>query len=234
MLSAMPETVIATAPALVIYIFGMGFFNVFLVGKGIDYISRPIVTSLYFGVMSLAAVAIYYRDIFNHLATPAYATLAVSFLFLVVLILFPKLLKGSDGLSVISKNNRNVFFLRMSYSYILSKSVEILFQQVVVFTLVIKLAGIYPDPFAVIGIFAILFTAVHLPITAFIGFKFGMIFTVAAALSALVFPPLILGFGGGFVYSYIIHWLFYLLLTLLVAKSKFVRTKLSGRELSGT
>ncbi|HET7681484.1 MAG TPA: hypothetical protein VFK79_15275 [Xanthobacteraceae bacterium] len=95
--------------------------------------------------------------------------------------------------------------------YFLPKSVEILFQQLLIAALVLALAANnYPIPKIAI-VCAILFGTTHL-LLGFGGLPFGYVarFAAAAAAFGLLFPHLILRVPNGFAYSYALHWLYYI------------------------
>lgn len=94
--------------------------------------------------------------------------------------------------------------------YFLPKSIDILFQQLLVVALVLALAA---EQFSVRKICvscALAFGAAHV-LLAFGGVPFGYVirFMVSAAAFGLIFPYLILRVPNGLAYSYIVHWLYY-------------------------
>lgn len=95
--------------------------------------------------------------------------------------------------------------------YFLPKSIEILFQQLLIAALVFALAS-NNYPISTIAIVcATLFGSAHL-LLGFGGLPFGYVVRFAAAAFAfgLVFPHLLLRVPNGFVYSYALHWLYYI------------------------
>jgi hypothetical protein len=94
--------------------------------------------------------------------------------------------------------------------YFLPKSIEILFQQLLVIALVLALAK-NDLPLGKISIYcAIVFGAAHV-LLALGGAPPGYVirFSLAAALFGLVFPYLILRVSNGLAYAYVVHWLYY-------------------------
>lgn len=94
--------------------------------------------------------------------------------------------------------------------YFLPKSVDILFQQLLVVALVLTLAAQQYSMRRIAVYCAVLFGGMH----AFLAFgdvPWGYVirFMVAAALFGLVFPHLILRVPNGLAYSYVVHWLYY-------------------------
>lgn len=94
--------------------------------------------------------------------------------------------------------------------YFLPKSIEILFQQLLVVALVLALSA-QQYTFRKISIYcALVFGGAHV-LLAFGGVPLGYVarFMVSAAAFGFIFPYLILRVPNGLAYSYMIHWLYY-------------------------
>lgn len=94
--------------------------------------------------------------------------------------------------------------------YFLPKSIDILFQQLLVVALVLALAA---QGYSIrkISIYcALMFAAAH-ALLGFGGVPIGYVirFMISAAAFGLMFPYLILRVRNGLAYSYVIHWLYY-------------------------
>jgi hypothetical protein len=94
--------------------------------------------------------------------------------------------------------------------YFLPKSVEILFQQLLIVALVLSLSARGYEIRKISLYCAALFGGTHL-LLAFGGVPLGYVvrFMVFAALFGLIFPYLILRLPNGLGYSYMLHWLYY-------------------------
>jgi hypothetical protein len=94
--------------------------------------------------------------------------------------------------------------------YFLPKSVDILFQQLLVVVLVLAFSALQYSLRTTSVWCALLFGAMHLLLT-FAGLPTGYVirFTVAATVFGLVFPYLILRVPNGIAYSYTTHWTYY-------------------------
>lgn len=94
--------------------------------------------------------------------------------------------------------------------YFLPKSIEILFQQLLVVALVLTLAAQRYSIRRISIYCAALFGAMHL-LLAFGGVPWGYVarFVVAATAFGFLFPNLILRVSNGLAYSYIVHWIYY-------------------------
>jgi hypothetical protein len=94
--------------------------------------------------------------------------------------------------------------------YFLPKSIEILFQQLLVVAMVLALAVEKYSLRRISAYCALAFGAAHV-LLAFGGVPPGYVirFMLAAAAFGFVFPYLILRVPNGLAYSYIVHWLYY-------------------------
>ena len=94
--------------------------------------------------------------------------------------------------------------------YFLPKSVDILFQQLLIVALVLSLSARGYEVRKISLYCAALFGGTHI-LLAFGGVPLGYVirFMVFAALFGLIFPYLILRIPNGLGYSYILHWLYY-------------------------
>jgi hypothetical protein len=103
--------------------------------------------------------------------------------------------------------------------YFLPKSIDILFQQLLIIALVIALASKKFSLRQISVYCACLFGAAHL-LLAFgaVPWIYVIRFAVLAAIFGIVFPYLILRVPNGFAYSYILHWAYYAL-TIIMART---------------
>lgn len=94
--------------------------------------------------------------------------------------------------------------------YFLPKSVEILFQQLLIAAMVLALAAARCRLRTIALSCGLMFGGAHL-LLAFGGMPFGYVtrFTIAASAFGLAFPYLILQLRNGFAYSYLTHWSYY-------------------------
>ncbi len=102
------------------------------------------------------------------------------------------------------------YYLKIDTRRLLSKSMDILAQQVIIVVLLVSLQSLGLTMLGIIGWFFILFALLHVPlIVSERGLWPSWLFAGAVVVFSLVFPPLILFVPYGFVYTFIIHWLFY-------------------------
>lgn len=102
--------------------------------------------------------------------------------------------------------------------YFLPKSIEILVQQILITVLVLEFYSRFNSLKETAVSYAICFGGAHILLFSINGAPtlYALMMTVGSVLSALVFPYLILRVRRGFVYSYMIHLVFYILLAMLL------------------
>ncbi len=192
----------------------LGIFYIFFVKRGIDYINNFLVTSIYFLAASLGVIYVFKNYFFDFVRQINVVSLVVLGGFFVVNIIIHWLANRSKQMprvvEKLTSDNHSLTFLKMDYRQIFSRSVEIFFQQVMVLLLVSWLVRQGLGDGRLIASFALIFAFVHVPILIFFGFAFGEYFIGASILAGLIFPALIYYFNAGVVYSYIVHWAFYL------------------------
>ena len=101
------------------------------------------------------------------------------------------------------------YFIKMDYRYIISKSFDILFQQVMIVIMVMWLSQQNHSLSEIILYFVLLFGLVHVFALFPAGKIFGTYYLIASLIGAVIFPMLILKVNYGFVYSFVIHVSFY-------------------------
>jgi hypothetical protein len=102
--------------------------------------------------------------------------------------------------------------------YFLPKSTEVLVQQILITVLVLELSFRFKSFSKVIIGYVIVFGGSHLFLFFMSGAStlYAAMMTVGALCSTFIFPYLILRVRGGFVYTYTIHLLFYILLAMFL------------------
>lgn len=114
------------------------------------------------------------------------------------------------------------FAMLMDYRYLIAKSFEILFQQISIILLISFLLEAKLNLLQLIVIFIAIFGMSHIP-AALVkknNIRWYVLFTLASFLSGIIFPLLIIKIHYGFVYSYIMHWSFYIIAGVLINMRK--------------
>lgn len=188
-----------------------------LIRHHVTYLTHPLVTSGVFLLFSLFVVTLF-RPWLEPLASTVSAPsvtvlLAAVVLTIAVYAVAPRLLRRPDDLMA---RHPEEFYLPMQYRYLVPKSFEILFQQLVIVVLTLRLAATGLPLTAVVVAFLACFALLHLPMLLLVKRQVGIAYNLASLTLAAVFPLLILRVASGVVYSYAAHWFFYTLAALAV------------------
>lgn len=175
----------------------------------IDYVKRYVLTAVYFLFATFITWTLFpsVSGLFRELSF--YDLVILIFFFIINIVIYhitPMLL--TKPLLFLKKFPFHQW-LSLDYRFMFSKSFEILFQQFAIGALVVKLGEVGLTPGGIVLFFAIFFALVHAPLIWLDNLEWGLYFTFSALLSAVAFPVLILTFSNGIVWSYIVHWLFY-------------------------
>lgn len=191
----------------------VGYYLIFSRIDAVSYNTNPLGIFFYFS--GWAVVAILYFEYLYGKRFPLgrrlwwYATLSIGAFFIVRGILYaysflpiltgPVLAPYSD-------------ILLATPWYFLPKAAEILLQQVLILIFIQELSDRFSSLKTVIMVYALLFGSMHVAYVFISGMPvpYGIIITLGAVLSSLVFPFLIIKVRAGFVYTYTIHLLFYI------------------------
>jgi len=182
----------------------------FLPKERTNYEKNYIFVSVYFLIISVIMI-FYYKDIiyeiYKYLNFFSFFLIVGFFVFNLLSYRFAnkylirpaeKLLKYAD-----------IYYLHFDKRYIISKSFDILFQQILIIVLVFLLRNNGLNLLWISILFAIMFGVGHIPALRLHKSFFGILIFTASILSSFLFPYLILTYKYGFVYTYIAHWLFY-------------------------
>ena len=175
-----------------------------------SYTKNFISVSAYFIVISIF-IAYYYKyiliNIYNALTIFQIILIAffLSIIFLTYFVSNKLLIKPVEFIEKYS----TAPFLELDYRYIVSKSFEIFYQQLLIIALVYSLDEVGLNLTMITLVFAVMFGLSHIGSLKYHKNIFGIIILFSAILSSFFFPYLILKFKYGFIYTYIAHWLFY-------------------------
>lgn len=194
-------------------IFGIGWLIwTYLIKQGVDYITHPVLTSVYFLVLCIIAwfsfsevLASITNKLDWWLLLPVLITLGINLFFNSILIKAIKTPKQA-----ITKHPTG-FIITLNPRYTISKYVEIFFQQILIITLVLLLYNSGLNLMQTIFWFALIFGLLHFPLVVLMDRFFGGFYFTGSVLSALILPPLIILNEYGFLYSYLTHLFFYLI-----------------------
>jgi len=186
-----------------------------LIRKRVTYLTHPLVTSGVFLLFSLLVMILFrpwLEPLASAVAAPSVSVLVVAVLLTItVYAVAPRLLARPDALIA---RHPEEFYLTMRYRYLVPKSFEILFQQLIIVLLTLRLAATGLPLTGVVLAFLGCFALLHLPMLLLVKRRVGIAYNLASLTLAAVFPVLILRVPSGVVYSYTAHWFFYTLAAL--------------------
>lgn len=103
------------------------------------------------------------------------------------------------------------YYLKIDLRRLVSKSMDIMAQQVFIVVLVLLLYEAGLSFYKLLVVFGILFALLHVPLIASErGAWPSWLFAGIVVLFSVIFPTLILTVPYGFIYTYMIHWSFYM------------------------
>lgn len=214
-LQADPKLQLLWTPGLVAAIWiasDVGYFQLLpLFGLRLSYSASPGMIALYYALWIAVTASVFWpifrgwKPLDSRLLSYAIAAAAGGSLVLFVVYALPLLPP-----IVWTESWDAPDLMRVTSWYFLPKSVDILFQQLLIAALVLTLSAQGYSLRVVAGACALLFGAAHL-LLAFGGMPVGYVtrFTAAAMAFGFVFPYLILRVRNGFAYSYVTHWTYY-------------------------
>lgn len=174
------------------------------------YHTNPILYTIYYFTFTL----LYFIPFNNELLTffANYTSIGIIAL-LAVIVINTKL---SDYIDENTKTNYPTcnynypsFMKRWNRKYIVSKSFDILFQQISLISIILYMQNLGFENLLIIGILFFVFGVGHV-FKIFVNGKFyGEYFTAFGILASLVFPIVILFEPYGFYITYTLHWTFY-------------------------
>ena len=201
------------------------YFALPLLGQKSNYNDDPIAAALYYAFwVGIVAIAFWPQ----YASWPRYATWATFENRLTSMVVWSLAFAVSVGFAAYVLPSLPQFNWRETWNppelplatswYFLPKSIEILFQQLLVVALVLTLAAENWSLRKISVSCAALFGAAHV-LLAFGDVPWGYVtrFSILAAIFGLAFPYLILRVPNGFAYSYVTHWGYYAI-TIIMAR----------------
>lgn len=209
----------------VLWILPFAIFEVVLTPLGFGHYGAPHATGLLYLAMvvpTLGWLGIPETDDRDHAdpAIPAQTILGATLAFtaFAAMVLAPRLPVPEEAMAEFRR--LTVGIVKMDLGYYSLKISELIFQQALIVTLVLRLRRAGHSVPGTMLRFALVFGALHLPIVIFKG-PVGLLYVLAAGTAgALVFPPAILAFRRGPLVSFSAHLLGYVVAGLIL-RSRF-------------
>ncbi len=193
---------------LLLILWGFFFISQY---KGFTYTKYPSLVGVYFLFLSFIAYYLNKCQIFSFIKNITIYHVVLLFMFILILFfvffLVNKFLKKPKKILQRFPTQCNLTF---EYRYILPKSTNILFQQIMII-IFISLLLKFINPEIVIIIMSFLFCILHYSMVIREGLKMGIIYMFFACLAGFLFSIIIINIENGIIYNIILHWLFYIL-----------------------
>jgi len=178
-----------------------------------NYIEKYRLTATFFFLISILVVLVFRSDFYFFIKS---SFQVLPFLFLVLLFILNAMAYKYVGMffpnyKKVFEMDSTLYFTKFDHKYLLSKSFELLYQQIMISLLVVWLAKSNFSLSNIVLIFAFIFGLGHILLFFQIKKSVALFFLIASIISSFVFPFLILKIEWGFVYSYIFHWIFYII-----------------------
>ncbi len=184
--------------------------------KGISYNKNYGWTILYFLIFTTIS-CLYFKDILVDVTAKftIVPLIILVFIYILTVVIYYFSHKYLKKPAKLIEKYSDQHFIKMDYKYLFSKLFDILFQQVMITVLVLWLSKEFFSMTQIIIYFILLFGIVHLIGISIAGKIFGTYYLIMSLIGAVIFPILILNVNYGFVYNFIIHFLFYSISSLL-------------------
>lgn len=190
-----------------------------LFGFQLNYNLAPIVIAGYFLLWAIISTVLFW-DLFKRNTTEKHRIWIYGILSLASAALIWGMLYLFSSLPIlqISHLSFDIDILFSTPWYFLPKSFEILVQQILIAVLVLEFYSRFNSLKETIISYAICFGGAHILLFSINGAPtlYALTMIVGSVLSALMFPYLILRIRGGFIYAYVIHLVFYILIATLL------------------
>ncbi len=188
-----------------------GVFFFFLHSKGVNYTRHFLWTTTYFAMVGSVTALIFWRytvqALQNFTLTPLFVLAAFMLVQAILYTALPRYLPEPKGYF---EQYPTRYYLRLEPKRLVSKSADILTQQVFIVLLVSFLRDAGFSLVGTIVAFTILFGILHIPlISSEWGAWPAWLFAGAVVSFGGIFPILIITVRYGFVYNILIHWSFY-------------------------
>lgn len=190
-----------------------GLFHTQLHSRGITYTRHFLWTTAYFLAVAALMGVIFWPYLAPVVQDFALLPLVILGFFVATQVVFfiyiPRRLRGPREYF---ERYPDRYYLKIDWRRLISKSADIAAQQVFVVLLLVFLKDAGLSIYQIIGSFLFLFALLHVPLIVRERGRWpSWLFAGAVLVFGITFPPLILYVPYGLVYTYIIHWLFYML-----------------------
>lgn len=189
------------------------FYNILHRKLGVNYTEHFWWTSVYFLSAGALVSLIFWQQVSEVLQDGARVPLIALSVFISALLVwslyFPRLVREPKEYLDTYPDR---YYLKIDWRRAIAKSTDIAAQQVFIVLLVLFLRDMGLSLYHILPWFLFLFSLLHIPLILSEWGKWpALLFAGAVIVFSCVFPVLILYVPYGFVYTFMIHWLFYIL-----------------------
>lgn len=189
----------------------LGFVYVIDRRLHLSFVKNPVLTFVYFIVMSLVVVALFFP--YAVTAFNPGTSLTVMFFLFVLFVLNPWAYRHMKEAGLVARRLSKLYpgqsFLQIDERYLLSKTGDVIFQQTALAILALMLTALGVPFTTLVPVFAIAFAVLHLHLYLSMPPVWATYFTICATASGFVLPYLLLLVPGGVYYAIILHLLWY-------------------------
>lgn len=184
--------------------------------QGISYLHNPTLFSIYF--LSLAT---FYTFLFKTNQEVALLLMKNRWPLLIICFSFVFITWGIGYFFPVSQDKINEFiksgflYPHMTFATAISKGADVLFQQTLILTFLIRMEKIILDKKKILYFFGLSFFVLHVPLVVTMG-KVAFLFIIPSTIAGFIFSYFILNYTKGIVYSLGTHLFFYVLLGIIL------------------
>lgn len=190
-------------------------FYLYLVPQGIDYLNEYILTSIYFLLVIVALTSIFKKQVDGYVDNFSPRDLLMMALFSICVISIYYLTHIlADGSSLDAMKNNLPDMLHLDERFLVTKAFEIMFQQTLFMISIYYLFKNNIFKYKNMLLFGLFLMFIHFPII-FVNLSMGKILFAVSFFAGLIFYYCITKSKKGFLYSYMIHFGFYVILAMV-------------------
>lgn len=190
-------------------------FIFYLEPQGIDYINNYLLTAIYFLLVIVALTSVFKKELDDYVDNFSPRDLGVMILFSIFVVTIYYLIgifSENSSLFYIKDNLYPAF--QLDNRFLVTKAFEIMFQQVFFMISIYYLFNNNVSKTIDMLLFGLYAMYLHLPML-FLSFKVGKILFFASFFAGLIFSYFITKSKKGFIYSYMVHFSFYVILAVV-------------------
>lgn len=183
----------------------------YLAEKKVNYIKRYLLVSILHLLATVLVLRIFQRLLSQYLPYLNLLLFAFIAIFILVIMIY-RIFRRFINIKIVTKHqNSGTYTASLNQYYAVSKSFNILFQQTLILISVLLLKNIGLDVLKTSIVFSLAFGVAHIILVDWRK-PYTFLVVMASFFVGAIFPVIILLFPLGIVYTYILHWLFLIML----------------------